>query len=37
YYCVAEDGEVVLWADGDLTDESWDSVWVWARDVWLES
>ncbi|MDV6739362.1 SMI1/KNR4 family protein [Pseudomonas aeruginosa] len=37
YYCVAEDGEVVLWADGDLTDESWDLVWVWARDVWLES
>ncbi|MFX4474217.1 hypothetical protein ABTA60_19995 [Acinetobacter baumannii] len=28
---------MVLWADGDLTDESWDSVWVWARDVWLES
>ncbi len=26
--------------DGDsheLTDESWESVWHWARDVWLES
>ncbi|KTT31724.1 cell wall assembly protein [Pseudomonas oryzihabitans] len=37
YYCVSQEGEVLLWEDGDLTDESWDSVWVWARDVWLES
>ena len=39
YYCVEQDGEVVLW-DGDeteLTDESWDSVWKWAREVWLAS
>ena len=37
YYCVEPDGEVVLWRDGDLTDETWPSVWHWARDVWLES
>ena len=23
--------------EGELTDESWDSVWHWCRDVWLES
>ncbi|MFC5694485.1 SMI1/KNR4 family protein [Pseudomonas sp. GCM10022186] len=39
YYVVDGEGEVLLW-DGDeeeLTDESWDSVWHWARDVWLTS
>lgn len=37
YYGVAEDGEVVRWADGEVTEDSWPSVWLWARDVWLES
>jgi hypothetical protein len=39
YYCVEEDGTVVLWeADTEeLNEESWESVWHWARDVWLES
>lgn len=37
YYCVDPEGEVVLWGDGDLTGETWDSVWQWVRDVWLES
>jgi hypothetical protein len=38
YYCVEQDGTVLLW-DGDdeeLTDEHWDSVWHWVRDIWLE-
>jgi hypothetical protein len=37
YYCVEPEGEVVLWCDGDLTDETWPSVWHWIHDVWLES
>lgn len=37
YYAVGQDGEVVLWADGELTEETWDSVWTWARDVWLDT
>jgi hypothetical protein len=37
YYCAGSEGEVVLWRDGDLTDETWDSIWQWVRDVWLES
>ncbi|MFW9605079.1 MAG: SMI1/KNR4 family protein, partial [Pseudomonas sp.] len=35
YYAVAEDGEVLFW-DGELTEESWDSVWDWVHGVWLE-
>jgi len=40
YYVVQEDGIVLLWEaeTGEINeDESWDSVWHWCRDVWLES
>ncbi|PTU74482.1 SMI1/KNR4 family protein [Pseudomonas mangrovi] len=39
YYCVEEDGTVLLWdaVDGEMSDESWETVWHWVRDVWLES
>jgi len=30
---------VLLWSAEEelVTEESWESVWHWARDVWLES
>ncbi|MAN52719.1 MULTISPECIES: SMI1/KNR4 family protein [unclassified Marinimicrobium] len=37
YYCVEPEGEVLFWRDGDLSDESWDDVWRWIDEVWLES
>lgn len=37
YYCVDPDGEVLFWRDGELTDQTWDDVWHWIDDVWLES
>ncbi len=37
YYCVEPEGEVVFWKNGELTEETWPSVWQWVRDVWLES
>ena len=37
YYGISEEGEVVRWADGEVTDDSWPSIWLWARDIWLES
>lgn len=39
YYAVDPEGEVFLWESesGELSEESWESVWHWARDVWLES
>lgn len=39
YYLVDLEGVVSRW-DGDsaeIAEETWDSVWHWARDVWLES
>jgi hypothetical protein len=37
YYCVDPDGEVCYWYKGEVTDETWPSIWHWVRDVWLES
>ncbi len=39
YYVVDAEGEVFLWLEetGELDDETWESVWHWVRDVWLES
>ncbi|MCV6590690.1 MAG: SMI1/KNR4 family protein [Marinobacterium sp.] len=38
YYAVNEEGEIHLWRDGEVDeDESWSTIWHWARDVWLES
>lgn len=36
-YCVAEDGEVLLWHGDDELEPSAEDVWQWVRDVWLES
>ncbi len=40
YYVISEEGEVKLWreSEGEINeDESWNSIWHWARDVWLDS
>ncbi len=37
YYCVDQNGEVWLWAEGALEEESWEDIWKWAYEVWLES
>ncbi|WP_252176950.1 SMI1/KNR4 family protein [Endozoicomonas sp. 4G] len=36
-YCVSAEGEVGLWAAGELSEATWPSVWHWAKDVWLNS
>ena len=38
YYGVADDGEVQYWsADSGISEETWETVWYWVRDVWLNS
>lgn len=37
YYCVDPDGEIQLWFGAAQEAATWESIWYWARDVWLES
>lgn len=37
YYCISQDGSVLLWQDGELHEDEWETIWYWVRDVWLES
>lgn len=37
YYCVDEEGTVKFWQAGSLVEEEWETVWHWARDVWMLS
>ena len=36
YYCLTHEEKVVLW-DGGETGAEWESIWHWARGVWLEN
>jgi|TARA_B110000483_G_scaffold99953_1_gene122605 hypothetical protein len=35
YYAIDPDGEIQLWENGELVDQIWDSIWHWARDIWI--
>jgi len=35
YYCISQDGTVLLW-DQRISDQSWENIWQWAREVWLD-
>lgn len=39
YYAVDPEGEVLAWDANlqDFTEDNWESVWHWARDVWLNT
>lgn len=37
YYCVEPEGHVLYWREGEFSDETWDDVWHWVREVWLTS
>ena len=34
FYCIRHDGKVLLWNES-MAEERWDTIWHWARDVWL--
>jgi len=37
YYCIEQDENIVNWSNGEIDEHTWDSIWHWARDVWLTS
>ncbi len=34
YYCIRQDGAILFW-DEKTSDEGWDNIWLWCKDVWL--
>jgi hypothetical protein len=34
YYFIRQDGAVQFWNES-ISSEGWDSIWLWAKDVWL--
>jgi hypothetical protein len=37
YYCIDEGGEIRYWKDDEYSDETWENIWYWLRDVWMKS
>ncbi|MEI6858492.1 MAG: SMI1/KNR4 family protein [Shewanella sp.] len=37
FYCIDQEGQVMLWSEDDLESETWESFWQWAEEVWLQS
>ena len=37
YYCIAQDGEVQFWQEGEIAEQTWEDIWQWAEEVWLNS
>jgi hypothetical protein len=36
YYCTNEVGEVLLWKNGEMSNQQpWSDVWHWAQGIWL--
>lgn len=36
-YAITPEGEIEYWEDYTKQDKTWETVWEWARDVWLAS
>lgn len=36
YYCMTPEGNVKYWDMGDYAETTWESIWEWVEDVWLE-
>ena len=36
YACIEQDGKIYFWERSGMTTTSWDDIWRWARDEWLE-
>lgn len=37
YYCMDDKGQIGLWHNGQFNQETWDSIWQWAKDIWLSN
>ncbi len=35
YYCISEANEISLYQGSSLQEETWPSIWHWAKEVWI--
>lgn len=35
YYCMDDKGHIGLWNNGQFRKETWESIWQWAKNIWL--
>ena len=39
FYCIGQDGDISLWTEHTTEDDDkqhWETIWHWAREVWLQ-
>ena len=36
YSCIDQNGKVSFWRFDEFSETTWESIWHWARDVWLD-
>ncbi|MGS0683225.1 SMI1/KNR4 family protein [Shewanella sp. 125m-7] len=38
FFFISQEGQIQLWQDGEIDEEeTWESFWDWAEDVWMRS
>ncbi|ABZ77807.1 conserved hypothetical protein [Shewanella halifaxensis HAW-EB4] len=38
FFFISQEGQIQLWQDGEIDEEeTWESFWEWAEDVWMRS
>ncbi|WP_298772723.1 SMI1/KNR4 family protein [uncultured Shewanella sp.] len=36
FFCIDQEGQVMLWSEGEIQEDIWESFWEWAEEVWLQ-
>lgn len=37
FYCIDQDGQILLWNENGISSEYWESLWDWIEQVWMKS
>lgn len=37
FYCIDQEGQVLLWNENGTESEYWESLWDWVEQVWMKS
>ncbi|MDB2386454.1 SMI1/KNR4 family protein [Shewanella sp.] len=37
FFFISQEGEIKLWQDDEIEEDSWETFWEWAENVWMRS